>query len=171
MVGWHPLWCPEWRVRAHTGWGGPHRVTEKIINWSKKLMENFTQARFEDYNLGRVSLKVLRTTLPVRSPGTGNNVLSQRGGHHWHIIVSLYNPDLSIILAPYKIKNFQGGTNGKESACQCRRHRSSIPGSGRSPGVGNDNPIQYSYLENYMDGEASQAIVMGSQKSQIQLNN
>ena len=67
-------------------------------------MENFTQARFEDYNLGRVSQKVLRTTLPVRSPGTGNNVLRQRGGHHLHIIVSVYNPDISIILAPYKIK-------------------------------------------------------------------
>ena len=28
-----------------------------------------------------------------------------------------------------------------------------IPGSGRSPGVGNGNPLQYSYLENPMDGE------------------
>ena len=30
----------------------------------------------------------------------------------------------------------------------------SIPGSGRSPGEGNDNPLQYSCLENPMDGEA-----------------
>ena len=28
----------------------------------------------------------------------------------------------------------------------------SIPGSGRSPGEGNGNPLQYSCLENYMDG-------------------
>ena len=49
--------------------------------------------------------------------------------------------------------------------------KNSIPGSGRSPGVGNDNPIQYCCLENYKDRGASQAIVMGSQKSQIQLNN
>ena len=27
-----------------------------------------------------------------------------------------------------------------------------IPGSGRSPGEGNGNPLQYSYLENPMDG-------------------
>ena len=27
----------------------------------------------------------------------------------------------------------------------------SIPGLGRSPGVGNDNPLQYSYLRNPMD--------------------
>ena len=26
-----------------------------------------------------------------------------------------------------------------------------IPGSGRSPGEGNDNPLQYPYLENHMD--------------------
>ena len=30
----------------------------------------------------------------------------------------------------------------------------SIPGSGRSPREGNGNPLQYSYLENFMDGEA-----------------
>ena len=41
----------------------------------------------------------------------------------------------------------------KESACQCRRHRSLIPGSGRSPGVGNGNPPQYSCLESPMDRE------------------
>ena len=29
----------------------------------------------------------------------------------------------------------------------------SIPGLGRSPGVGNGNPLQYSCLENSMDGE------------------
>ena len=33
---------------------------------------------------------------------------------------------------------------GKESACQCK---SLIPGSGRSPGGGNGNPLQYSCLE------------------------
>ena len=37
----------------------------------------------------------------------------------------------------------------------------SIPGSGRSPGEGNDNPLQYSCLENPMDGGAWQATVHG----------
>ena len=37
----------------------------------------------------------------------------------------------------------------------------SIPRSGRSPGEGNDNPLQYSYLENLMDREAWWAIVHG----------
>ena len=40
-----------------------------------------------------------------------------------------------------------------------------IPGSGRSPGVGNGNPLQYSYLENSIDGRTWQATVHGVAKS------
>ena len=36
-----------------------------------------------------------------------------------------------------------------------------IPGSGRSLGVGNGNPLQYSCLENFMDRRARQASVLG----------
>ena len=35
-----------------------------------------------------------------------------------------------------------------------------IPGSGRSPGGGHGNPLQYSCLENLMDREAWQAAVL-----------
>ena len=43
--------------------------------------------------------------------------------------------------------------NGKESACNAggTRDMGLIPGSGRSPGEGNGNPLQYSCLENSMD--------------------
>ena len=47
-------------------------------------------------------------------------------------------------------KNFPGGSDGKESACNVE-DQGSIPGSGRSPGEGNGNPLQYSCLENPMD--------------------
>ena len=40
----------------------------------------------------------------------------------------------------------------------------SIPGSGRPPGGGNDNPLQYSCLENSMDRGAWQATVHGVAK-------
>ena len=40
-----------------------------------------------------------------------------------------------------------------------RRDAVSIPGSGRSPGGGHDDPLQYSYLENPMDRGAWQATV------------
>ena len=46
-----------------------------------------------------------------------------------------------------------------------------IPGSGRSPGGGIGNPLQYSFLENPMDRGAWQAIVHGVAKSQTQLSN
>ena len=48
---------------------------------------------------------------------------------------------------------FPGGTSGKEPTCQCRDVRDSglIPGLERSPGGGNGNPLQYSYLGNPMD--------------------
>ena len=42
----------------------------------------------------------------------------------------------------------------------------SIPGLGRSPGVGNDNPLQYSCLENSMDRGVWQGTVHGVTKSQ-----
>ena len=41
----------------------------------------------------------------------------------------------------------------------------SIPGSGRSPGEGNGNPLQYSCLENPMEGGAGRLLVHGVAKS------
>ena len=41
----------------------------------------------------------------------------------------------------------------------------SIPGSGRSPGGGHDNPLQYSCLENPTDQRARQATVQGVTQS------
>ena len=47
--------------------------------------------------------------------------------------------------------------------------RGSIPGWGRTPGEGNDNPLQYSCLENPMDRGGWQATVHGVAKSWTQL--
>ena len=46
-----------------------------------------------------------------------------------------------------------GGSDGKVSACNVE-DPGLIPGSGRSPGEGNGNTLQYSYLENSMDRAA-----------------
>ena len=48
---------------------------------------------------------------------------------------------------------FTGGSKVKASACNAG-DLGSIPGLGRSPGEGNGNPLQYSCLENPMDGGA-----------------
>ena len=45
------------------------------------------------------------------------------------------------------------------------------PGSGRSPGEGNGNPLQYSCLENTMDGGAWRATVHGVAKNWTQVSN
>ena len=45
-----------------------------------------------------------------------------------------------------------------------------IPGLGRSPGVGNGNPLQYSCLENSMDREAWWAVVHGAVESRVQIS-
>ena len=58
---------------------------------------------------------------------------------------------------------FPDDSDGKESACN-RGDPDSIPGSGRSPGEGNGNPLQYSCLENSKDGRAWQAAVHGSKR-------
>ena len=47
---------------------------------------------------------------------------------------------------------FLDGSDKKESACNAG-DLGSIPGSGRSPGEGNGNPLQYSCLENSMLGK------------------
>ena len=64
---------------------------------------------------------------------------------------------------------FSGGSDYKESACNVG-DPGSIPGLGRSPGEGNGNPLQYSCLENSMDGGAWQVTVHGVGKSQTQLS-
>ena len=59
---------------------------------------------------------------------------------------------------------FPGGSNGKESACNTG-DLGSIPGSGISLRGGNDNPLQYSCLENSMDRGAQWATVYEVAKS------
>ena len=65
---------------------------------------------------------------------------------------------------------FPGGSDDKESACN-EGDLGSIPGSGRSPGEGNGNPLQSSCLENPMDREAWQATVYRATKSRTGLSN
>ena len=59
---------------------------------------------------------------------------------------------------------FPGGSEVKASACSAG-DLGSIPGSGRSPGEGNGNPLQCSCPENPMDGGAWWATVHGAAKS------
>ena len=64
---------------------------------------------------------------------------------------------------------FPHSSVSKESACNTG-DPGSIPGSGRSPGEGNGNPLQYSCLENLMGGGAWWATVHGVAKSRTRLS-
>ena len=65
---------------------------------------------------------------------------------------------------------FPGGTAVKDPPANAS-DVGSIPGSGRSPRVGNGNLLQYSCLENSLDRGDWKAIVHGVVKSQTQLSN
>ena len=64
-----------------------------------------------------------------------------------HIYICMYTWDSQVALV---VKNLP--SNARDL-----RDVGSIPGSGRSPGEGNGNPLQYSHLENPMDTGAWQA--------------
>ena len=64
---------------------------------------------------------------------------------------------------PSLLRGFPGGAEVKLSACNVG-DLGSIPLLGISPGEGNGNPLQYSCLENLMDGGAWWATVHGSQR-------
>ena len=63
-----------------------------------------------------------------------------------------------------QVLDFPGGSDGKASAYNAG-DLGSVPGSGRSPGEGSGNPLQFSCLENPMDGGTwSRLQSMGSQR-------
>ena len=77
----------------------------------------------------------------------------------------LYFLQLCMYLMVKQLSGFSGGSVVKNTPANAR-DRGSIPESGRSPGEGNGNPLQYSCLGNPMNREAWQATVHEVPKSQ-----
>ena len=78
-----------------------------------------------------------------------------------------------LLTNPLNLKGFwlyPGGPDDKACLPIMQEDPGSIPGLGRSPGEGNGSPLQYSCLENPMDGGAWQATVHGVAKSQVGLS-
>ena len=69
--------------------------------------------------------------------------------------------------------DFTRGASAKNPPANAENSRDagSVPGSGRSPGGGNGNPLQYAYLGNPMDRGAWWAAVHGVAKSQTLQSN
>ena len=77
------------------------------------------------------------------------------------------NGEVVLITGYTRKRNFPGGTSEKStSSAGDPRDVGSIPRLETSPKVGNGNPLQYSYLENFMGRGAWQATVPGVTKSQ-----
>ena len=111
---------------------------------------------------------------PLQYPCLANPV---DGGAWWAAVYGVAQSrtqlkQLSSSSSSIQYLDFQGGTVVKNLPANAggARDASSIPGSGRSPGSGNGNPLQYSWLENSMDRGAWQAVVHGVANSQTKLN-
>ena len=84
-------------------------------------------------------------------------------------VISIFNFPVFILMWLRSYSGLPGGSDGEESAYNVR-DTGSIPGSGRSPGEGHGNPLQYPCLENPMDRGAWWATVYGFTKSWTQLS-
>ena len=82
----------------------------------------------------------------------------------WFALANCSEPQshLEFVYSKLLYQSFPDGSNGK--ACNAG-DLGSIPGLRRSPGEGNGNPLQYSCLENPMDGGAWWATVRGVAES------
>ena len=79
----------------------------------------------------------------------------------WNILDRIKTQTLVLLILHIAIfMGFLRGSDGKEFACNAG-NPGAISGSGRSPGKGHGNSLQYSCLENSMDRGAWQAIVHG----------
>ena len=91
------------------------------------------------------------------SPGGGKGYPLQYSGLENSMDSIVYGVAKSQIrLSNFHVLDFSGGSDGKESACNVGDW-SLIPGSGRSPGEGDGNPLQYSCLPGESHGPRSLA--------------
>ena len=94
---------------------------------------------------------------------------SQITSLYTYIIPHHYYMCLCVCMCVYPHLGFPGGSESKESACNVR-DLGLILASGRSPGKGNGNPLQFSYLENSVNRETWQVTVHGVAKSETRLS-
>jgi len=131
-------------------WAAVHGVAK-----SRTRLSDFTFT-FHFHALGK-EMATHSSVLAWRIPGMGEpgelpSIGSHRVGHNWSGLAA------AVAAAEVKASACNAGDLGL------------IPGSGRCPGEGYGNPLQYSFLENPMNGGAWWATVHGVAKSQTQLS-
>ena len=136
-----------------------HTIT--LILRTSKAMLKILQVRLQ---------QVRNWELPDVQAGLrkGRGIRDQTVNIHW--IIEKAREFQKIIYFCFIHQGFPGGSDDKASACNAG-DLGSIPWSWRSPGEGNGNPLQYSCLENSVDGGVCWATVHGVTKSWTWLSN
>ena len=129
--------------------GGAWQAAVHVVAKSQTRLSDFT------FTPWRRKWQPIPVFLPGESQGRGSLV----GCHLWGRTES----DTTEATQQQQHR-IPGGSEVKASACNVG-DLGSIPGLGRSPGEGTGNPLQYSCLENPMDGEAQWATIHEVAKS------
>ena len=139
-----------WGVRGNVN-GGLQHCRQTLTVWATR----------EALPTGKIPWRKKWQPTPVLLPGKSHGQRSLVGYSPWSHKLSdfTYQEECKKQHPPYG--GFPGGASGKESACWCWRDKRCRfkPWSGRAPGKGNGNPLQYSCLENPMDRGAWWAAV------------
>ena len=132
--------------------------TNKLRKKRKKFLETYNLPRLNHEEIGNLNrhntnkeTESLIKNLPM--------IRTMNDNFHRN---STNNP--KICIEPQTPRGFPDGSDSNASACNAG-DLGSICGSGRSPQEGNSNPLQYSCLQNSMDGGAWWATVHGVAKS------
>ena len=122
--GWQWDIIKKYLVFIPHSWLKVHKTL--IISWESFILHN-------------KPLSMVHEFMPMRSFSEDGNWLPEES--------AMWLEGWSFQPCSLDLRGFPGGSDGKESAWNVR-DLGSIPGSGRFPGGGNDNPLQYSCLEN-----------------------
>ena len=161
------MWCLQ---ETHLKTRDTYRL--KVKGWKKIFHAKRDQKKARVAIL--ISDKIDFKTKAVKRDKEGHYIIIKESIQEEDItIINIYSPNIralqyvrqmltgmkgennnnTIIVGAFNTPGFPGGSEVKASASNAG-DLGSIPGSGRSPGEGNGTPLQYSCLENPMDGGA-----------------
>ena len=132
-------------------------------------MEKFYSSFFSE--IIRKYLQVIANRNPAVTISVNKWAFSKQYIRSFHSFLWLSSICVCVCVCVYKYsRTLTWWLSGEESTCQCR-YMGLIPGSGRSHGEGNGNPLEYSCLGNSMDGGTWWPTVHRVAKSRTRLSN
>ena len=136
------------------------RITHKHLCRIPSIQFQHTFCKFSPWPMHENSQIIVKCS--SWTPTSNQQELKSISCQFTYLLLSWYKRDsvrISLLVFPSSV-----WSDGKELTCNVG-HPGLIPGSGRSPGEGNDYPLQYSCLKNSMDRGAWWATVHGVAKS------